>query len=60
MPSKLDQFVSEFTGKKLDKARDAHLARIQAAVLYTANPLTNLWTELIEQNLTKDPEAAIR
>ena len=26
-----------FGGKKLDKARDAQLARIQAAVLYIAN-----------------------
>ena len=33
-PSKLDSFVSDFAGKKLDKARDAQLARIQGAVLY--------------------------
>ena len=42
-PPKLDQFMSEFAEKKFDKARDAQLARIQGAVLHTANPLTNLW-----------------
>ena len=42
MPPKLDQFVSEFAGKKLDKARDAQLAKLQASMLYAANPLTNL------------------
>ena len=33
-PPKLDSFISDFASKKLDKARDAQLARIQGAVLY--------------------------
>ena len=33
-PPKLDSFISDFAGKKLDKARDAQLPRIQGAVLY--------------------------
>ena len=56
MPPKL---VADFAGKKLDKARDSQLSKIQGAMLYAANPLTNLWAELIEQGLANDPEAAI-
>ena len=58
-PPKLDSFVADFAGKKLDKARDSQLAKIQGAMLYAASPLTNLWAELIDQGLTNDPEAAI-
>ena len=58
-PPKLDSFISDFAGKKLDKARDAQLARIQGAVLYAANPLTCLWSDLVDQGLTQDPKAAI-
>ena len=59
VPPKLDNFISDFAGKKLDKARDAQLARIQGAVLYAANPLTCLWSDLADQGLTQDPKAAI-
>ena len=59
IPPRLDGFVADFAGKKLDKARDAQLAKIQGAMLYTASPLTNLWAELIEQDLANDPEATI-
>ena len=58
-PPKLDQFVSEFAGKKLDKARDAQLEKLQGSVLYVANPLTNLWTDLIDRGLTQDPEGSV-
>ena len=56
---KLDNFISDFDGKKLDKARDAQLARIQGAVIYAANSLTCLWSDLADQGLTQDPKAAI-
>lgn len=59
IPPKLDSFIADFAGKKLDKARDSQLTKIQGAMLYVASPLTNLWAELIEQGLTNDPEAAI-
>lgn len=59
LPPKLDQFLVDFSGKKLDKARDAQLSRIQASVLYVANPLTNLWAELLGQDLVGDPQAVI-
>ena len=58
-PPKLDSFVADFAGKKLDKARDSQLAKIQGAMLYAANPLTNLWADLIEQGLVQDSQAAI-
>ena len=59
VPPKLDSFVADFAGKKLDKARDSQLSKIQGAMLYTASPLTNLWADLIEQGLANDPQAAI-
>ena len=59
MSPKLDGFVADFAGKKLDKARDSQLAKIQGAMLYAANPLTSLWAKLIEQGLANDPEAII-
>ena len=58
-PSKLDQFVSDFAPKKVDKARDVALSRIQGSLLYAANPLTNLWAELMEQGMADDPEALV-
>ena len=54
-PPKLDSFISDFAGKKLDKARDAKLARIQSAVLYAANPLTCLWSDLADQGSLRTP-----
>jgi hypothetical protein len=59
LPPKLDSFVADFAGKKLDKARDSQLAKIQGAMLYAAGPLTNLWADLIEQGLANDSDAAI-
>jgi hypothetical protein len=56
---KLDQFVSDFAPKKVDKARDAAMSRIQGSLLYAVNPLTNLWAELIKQGMADDPEALI-
>ena len=38
-PPKLDQFIAP---KKVDKARDASLTKIQGALLYPVNPLANL------------------
>ena len=59
VPPKPDSFVADFSGKKLDNARDSQLSKIQGAMLYTASPLTNLWADLIEQGLANDPEATI-
>ena len=59
VPPKLDQFVSDFAPKKVDKARDAALSKIQGSLLYAVNPLTNMWAGLIEQGLVDDPEALI-
>ena len=35
------------------------LARIQVAMLYAANPLAGLWSDLIVQGLTQDPQDVI-
>ena len=59
VPPKLDQFVSDFAPKKVDKARDAALSKIQGSMLYAVNPLANLWAALIDQGLADDPEALI-
>lgn len=59
VPLKLDSFVADFVGRKLDKARDSQLSKIQGAMLYAASPFTNLLTDLIEQGLASDPEGAI-
>ena len=56
---RLDSFVVDFAGKKLDKAKDAQLARIQGTMLYAANPITCLWADLVEQGLTHNPKDAI-
>ena len=49
-----DHFISDFAGKKLVKGGDAQLAKIQGIMLYAANSLTKLWTQLIDQGLTQD------
>lgn len=59
-PPKLDSFVSDFAGKKMDKTSDSQLPKIQGAMLYIASPLTNLWSELIEQGLANNLEVAIQ
>ena len=56
---RLDPFVVDFAGKKLDKAKDAQLAKIQGTMLYAANPITCLWADLVEQGLTHNPKDAI-
>ena len=58
-PPKLDQFMSDFAGKRLDKARDTQLIKIQTNLLYAANPLAKLWSEVVEQGLDQDPKALI-
>ena len=58
-PPRLDQFITDFAPKKVDKARDAALARIQGGLLYAANPLAYLWANLMEQGLEGDSEAVI-
>ena len=58
-PLKLDQFMSDFAGKRLDKARDTQLIKIQTNLLYAANPLAKLWSEVVEQGLDQDPKALI-
>ena len=46
-PPKLEQFVVDFSGKKLDKARDAQLCRIQTNILYVAYLLICLWSHAV-------------
>lgn len=58
-PPKLDQFITDFAPKKVDKARDTALTRIQSGLLYAANPLAYLWANLVEQGLEGDSEAVI-
>ena len=59
IPPKLDQFISDFAPKKVDKARDAALTKIQGSLLDAVNPLANLWSNLIEQRLDGDHQAVI-
>ena len=42
-------FMLDFAGKRLDKARDTQLIKIQTNLLYVANPLAKLWSEVVEQ-----------
>ena len=56
---KLDQFITDFAPKKVDKARDAALTRILGSLLYAANALANLWANLIDQGLDGDQQAMI-
>ena len=58
-PPKLDPFILDFAPKKIDRARDAALARVQGSFLYAANPLANLWANLVEQCLDGDPQAVV-
>ena len=62
-PPKLDQFISDVAGKRLDKARDTQLIKIETNLLYVANPLAKLWSEVMEQGLDQgldqDPKALI-
>ena len=58
-PPKLDQFMSDFAGKRLEKAHDTQLIKIQTNLLYAANPLAKLWSEVVEQGLDQDPKALI-
>ena len=58
-PPKLDPFILDFAPKKIDRARDAALARVQGSLLYAANPLANLWANLVEQCLDGDPQAVV-
>lgn len=59
VPPKLDQFITDFAPRKVDKARDAALTKIQGNLLYAANPLANLWANLIQQGLDGDQQAVI-
>ena len=59
-PPKLDQFMLDFAWKRLDKARDTQLIKIQTSLLYAANPLAKLWSEVVEQGLDQDPKALIQ
>ena len=59
VPPKLDQFITDFAPRKVDKARNAALTKIQGNLLYAANPLANLWANLIQQGLDGDQQAVI-
>ena len=59
VPPKLDQFITDFAPRKVDKARDAALTKIQGNLLYAANPLANLWANLIQQGLDGDQQVVI-
>ena len=43
--------MMDFAGKRLDKARDTQVIKIQSSLLYAANPLAKLWSEVVEQGL---------
>ena len=43
--------MMDFAGKRLDKARDTQVIKIQTSLLYAANPLAKLWSEVVEQGL---------
>ena len=51
--------MMDFAGKRLDKARDTQVIKIQSSLLYAANPLAKLWSEVVEQGLDQDPKALI-
>ena len=51
--------MMDFAGKRLDKARDTQVIKIQTSLLYAANPLAKLWSEVVEQGLDQDPKALI-
>ena len=43
----------------MDKAHDTQLIKIQTNLLYAANPLAKLWSEVVEQGLDQDPKVLI-
>ena len=51
------KLVSEFTPKKVDKARDEEDPG--QPILHAVNPLGNLWTGLTEQGLVDDSQGLI-
>ena len=51
--------MMDFAGKRLDKACDTQVIKIQTSLLYAANPLAKLWLEVVEQGLDQDPKALI-
>lgn len=59
VPPKLHQFITDFASKKVDKARDAALIRVQGSLLFAANPVANLWANLIHQGLGGDQQVVI-
>ena len=59
VPPKLDQFITDFAPKKVDKAWDAALTKVHGRLLYAANPLANLWVNLIDQHLEDDQQAVV-
>ena len=59
IPPKLDQFITDFALKSINRARDTSLLHIQGSLLHAVNPLVNVWADLIEQKLDGDPDALI-
>ena len=59
-PPTLDEHLQTFWRQRLDLKQDNELKDIQNAVLYTACPLAGLWSQIVEQDLDKDPEALIQ
>ena len=52
-PPEVDPYILTFW-------KISQLKHLQTALLYTAGPLAGLWSQIVEQELHKDPEALIQ
>ena len=52
-PPEVDPYILTFW-------KISQLKHLQTALLYTAGPLAGLWSQIVEQDLHKDPEALIQ
>ena len=51
-PPQADDDIVTFLGRSFPQKQDDRLRRIQATIVTSVSPLTKLWGELLEQNLT--------
>ena len=58
-PPVVDPFVKDYLKSRFPKHEDGELAKLQSAMLKVCGPMTCLWSDLIEQDMLKDPDVTI-
>ena len=59
-PPEVDSYIFTFWKNRIDLSADNQLKHLQTALLYTTGPLAGLWSQIVEQDLHKDPEALMQ